>query len=733
MNIGRHTDKGLYIQLYSIHGLIRGNNLELGRDADTGGQTKYVVELGKALSEDPRVEKVELITRWIKDKKVSADYSVPEEKINDKFSIVRIRCGGGKYIRKELLWNHLDEFIDKSIKHIKSVGRLPDIIHSHYAEAGYVCTELTQFFGIPFVHTGHSLGRAKLRKLLDDGMDPDDIEKRFKISHRINVEENIIHFANSIVTSTKQEIQKQYGEYQNTSNGRFKVIPPGVDLDKYYPYNARIELDQDTSRLLQVISSKLLNFFVQMDKPLILTVCRADKRKNISGLITAFGEDKELQKKANLAIFAGIRSDIQQMEENEREVLTEILLLMDKYNLYGKMAIPKKHNTHTEVPELYRIAADTGGVFVNAALTEPFGLTLIEAAACGVPVVATGDGGPRDIIGNCKNGILVDVSDTKNISESINKIIDDKNLWKDFSVNGINNVRKYYTWKAHIETYLEEAGKLIKQVQDNTEAFAPLGRKLLVAEKLIISDIDNTLIGDDESLKEFIELLNSTDSKIGFAVATGRSIDSAVEVLKEYNIPFPEIIISSVGSEIYYNYRNELIPSTGWKAHIRYQWNREKVKKILDNLDFLKYQDKSEQREFKLSYYVNDDSKLLEEVKNTLIQNKVKANIIFSHGELLDILPYRASKGKAIRYLAYRWNIPFEKILVAGDSGNDKEMLKGDLLAVVVANHSSELELLKGQNRIYFSKRKFAGGIVEGINHYNFLEKKSEVEVEQND
>jgi sucrose-phosphate synthase len=727
------SDKKLFIQLYSVHGLIRGQNLELGKDADTGGQTKYVVEFGKTLSEDPRIEKVELITRWIKDKKVSGDYSVSEEKINNKFSIIRLRCGGGKYIRKELLWNHLEEFIDKSIKHIKSIGRIPDIIHGHYADAGFVCMELARFFGITFIHTGHSLGRSKLKKLLEDGMDPDDIEKRFKISHRVNIEEKIIRYANKIITSTKQEIQKQYGEYQNTAEAKFKIIPPGVELDRYYPYNERMTLDEDTVRLHHVISSKLLNFFVQMDKPLILTVCRPDKRKNISGLITAYGEDKSLQKKANLAIFAGIRSDIQKMEDNERETLTEILLLMDKYNLYGKMAIPKKHNTHTEVPELYRIAADTGGVFVNAALTEPFGLTLIEAAASGIPVVATDDGGPRDIISNCKNGILVDVSDTKNTSEAINKIIDDKNLWKDFSVNGIKNVRKYYTWKAHTDTYLEEVEKLIKQAQDNTEAFAPIGKKLMVAEKIIISDIDNTLIGDNEALGEFIELLNSTDSKIGFAIATGRSIDSAVEVLKEYSIPSPDFFISSVGSEIHYNYHGELIYSTGWHAHIRHQWDRDKVKKVLDKLDFLTKQDEKNQREFKLSYYIDNGAERIKEIKNALIKNKIKVNIIFSHEELLDILPYRASKGKAIRYMSFRWNIPFEKILVAGDSGNDWGMLKGDLLGVVVANHSSELEPLKGQNRIYFAKRKYAGGIIEGIGHYDFLKKRGEVKVEQDD
>ena len=724
------TKKGFYIQLYSIHGLIRGTNLELGRDADTGGQTKYVLELAQTISKDPRVEKVELVTRQIKDKKVSDDYSVPEEKVNDKLSIVRIRCGGGKYIRKELLWNHLEEFVDKSIKHIKNVGRLPDVIHSHYADAGYVCTELTQFFGIPFIHTGHSLGRDKLRKLLSDGMDPDDIEKKYKLNHRINIEENIIHFSNRIITSTHQEIENQYGDYQNTTKGKFRVIPPGVDLERFYPYNARLNLDDESSKLLVTISQELLKFFVDVAKPLILTVCRPDKRKNITGLITAFGEDKELQKKANLAIFAGIREDIQEMPDNEREVLTDILLLMDKYNLYGKMAIPKRHDTHTEVPELYRIAADSGGVFVNAALTEPFGLTLIEAAACGVPVVATDDGGPRDILKNCKSGILVDVSDSKNISDAINKIIDGKKLWKKFSEEGMKNVRKHYTWDAHVEKYLEEVGDLIEQGQDNMKIFAPVGKKLLDAEKLIVSDIDHTLLGDDEALKDFIELLNQTDSKVGFAVATGRTMDSAFDVLKENNVPYPDIIISSVGAEIYYNYQGRLIYSSGWKAHIKHQWYRERIRKLLSQFKFLQYQEDENQREFKISYYTSENPEYLEKVNRALIRNKIKANVIFSHGQYLDILPYRASKGKAIRYLAYRWNILSEHILVAGDSGNDSEMLKGDLLGVVVANYSSELEALKGQNRIYFAGRKYAGGIIEGINHYHFLKLKKENPVE---
>ncbi len=101
------SSDGLCIQLLSIHGLLRAENLELGRDADTGGQVKYVVELAKALGQREDVQKVELFARLISDKAVSEDYAQPIEKISDKCRVVRIQCGGRKYIRKELLWPFL--------------------------------------------------------------------------------------------------------------------------------------------------------------------------------------------------------------------------------------------------------------------------------------------------------------------------------------------------------------------------------------------------------------------------------------------------------------------------------------------------------------------------------------------------------------------------------------------------------------------------------------------------
>ena len=100
----------------------------------------------------------------------------------------------------------------------------------------------------------------------------------------------------------------------------------------------------------------------------------------------------------------------------------------------------------------------------------------------------------------------------------------------------------------------------------------------------------------------------------------------------------------------------------------------------------------------------------------------MKVKVIHSHEAYLDILPIRASKGLAIRYLIMKWGLTPERVLVAGDSGNDEEMLRGNTLGVVVGNYSPELRHLYGKPRIYFAEKSYADGIIEGIEYYNFLE-----------
>ena len=716
--------------MFSIHGLLRSENLEMGRDADTGGQIKYVIELAGSLSRKSQVERVDLFTRLISDKSVSDDYAVPVEVVNEKFRIIRIQCGGKKYIRKELLWSYLDEYVDKTIKFIRQEKRIPDIFHGHYADGGYVAGQLAGLFSVPFIFTGHSLGRAKQDKLLKEGISEHEIEKRYKIQHRIHVEEDILKTADLIVASTNQEINQQYGQYRDNGMPSYAVIPPGLDVEKFHPYyhtNLSGSEPSETERYAQAsVMEELDRFFKQPDKPLILTLCRPDKRKNITGLIQAFGEDMELQSMANLAIFAGIRKDITLMEDNEKEVLTRMLLLMDKYDLYGKMAIPKKHDFENEVPALYRIAAEKRGVFINPALTEPFGLTLIEAAATGLPIVATNDGGPKDTIANCKCGLLIDPTRPGEISKALKAIITHTNKWKQFSKSGVMNVRKHYTWESHVQKYVNEIRPLRAEANmQGMKVAVPsdaIGRRLINLNYFLITDIDNTLIGGDNShLKKLCSFLQKNRESIGFGIATGRTIDSAVSYLKEHKVPLPDVVISSVGVELYYGKKLQL--SNGWETHISRKWERNKIKALLDDLPFLEYQPEPSQRKYKISYNMNPEKDRLTQIHNLLIKNKCRYNLIYSHDQYLDILPYRASKGKALRYLSYKWEIPMQNFLVCGDSGNDEEMLRGVSMSVVVGNYSHELEHLRGGRNIYFANGKYAEGILEALDHYQFIDK----------
>jgi sucrose-phosphate synthase len=722
--------KSYHIQMFSLHGLIRADNLELGRDADTGGQVTYVLELARQLSTLDAVARVDLFTRLIADKAVSDDYARAVETVNDKLRIVRIQCGGRKYLRKELLWPHLDEFIDKTVKFIKRDQAIPDIVHGHYPDAGYVAMELARFFGLPFIFTGHSLGRVKKQKLLNDGVPAVDLNRRYRIDHRIGVEEELLGRADLVITSTRQEIKEQYGLYRNKDRPAFMVVPPGLDVERFHPYYRDLlpQNDKDEAAMYAraSLTQELNRFFMHPDKPLILALCRPDKRKNISGLVRAYGEDLDLQAMANLAVFAGLRKDIESMEDNEREVLTEMLLRLDRYDLYGKMAIPKKHDFESEVPELYRIAAEKGGVFVNPALTEPFGLTLLEASATGLPFVATRDGGPQDIVANCKNGILVDPSKPAKIAGALKSIIADREKWDTFSKNGIMNVRQHYTWESHARTYMDKIGKLAAIAETTDMATArptdAIGKRLTRLKALFVTDIDHTLVGEDNThLPDLLKALNDHRSTVGFVVATGRTVESARAHLKQHGVEGVDILITSVGAEIYYG--PQLQPSRSWESHIAASWEPDKIRRALQDLPFLEDQEEDTQRAFKISYYMNPGKDRLAEIHNRLLSQKCRYNLVYSHDQFLDILPYRASKGKAIRFLSYKWEIPLRHIAVAGDSGNDEEMLRGEPLAIVVANYSRELEALRKSRHVYFATQPFAGGIREGLEKYRFFEK----------
>ncbi len=182
------------------------------------------------------------------------------------------------------------------------------------------------------------------------------------------------------------------------------------------------------------------------------------------------------------------------------------------------------------------------------------------------------------------------------------------------------------------------------------------------------------------------------------------------------------MLITSGGSAIHY--APDLTADTYWARHIDHGWTPHVVRRVLDDLPGLNLQPKAERSRFKISYYY--DPRIapgLDEITSLLHQEDLAANVIISFGQFLDVLPIRASKGMALRYVADHWGIPLSHILAAGGSGADEDMMRGNTLAVVVANrHHEELSHLVDTERVYYAKQAHALGILEAIDHFNFFD-----------
>ncbi|MFZ0257291.1 MAG: HAD family hydrolase [Gammaproteobacteria bacterium] len=701
----------LYIALFSVHGLIRGENLELGRDADTGGQTLYVVELARALAERPEVEQVDLFTRRIVDAAVDADYAESEESLGSKARIVRLNAGPDGYIRKELLWDFLDAFADNALDYFRAHGRAPNFVHSHYADAGYVGLRIAHQLGVPLVHTGHSLGRVKRRRLLASGLKRDEIESRYNMSRRVEAEEATLEATSLVIVSSHNEIEEQYELYDHYQPERMAVVPPGTDLERFHPPTG----EESAAPLRETIA----RFLRDPDKPMILALSRLDERKNIVTLLDAYGDSPDLQAAANLVIVAGNRDDIRDLDAGPREILGEILALVDYHDLYGRVAYPKQLSPG-QIPMLYRLAAMTKGVFVNPALTEPFGLTLIEAAASGLPLVATEDGGPRDIIANCDNGLLIDPLDKADMARALLEIVTDEDNWQRLAINGLKGVQSHYAWHAHATHYLEKLKPILRAAERPPVGEMP-ARALLFQDRSVVVELDHALLGDAAGLKSFVQLLRPKRVHVGFGVATAYGLGRALKLLRKNKIPLPDLVITGMGTEIHY--APQLMTDIAWAQHIDHQWNPRAVHRILRELPGLELGRRSEQLRFKLRYDI-DHSKApaVEEINRLFRKEDENINLFISEGRYLDVTPARASKGFALRYFADQWNIPLERILVVGASASDETMVRGNTLGAVVANpQAQELSHLADVEGVYFCNHESAKGIIEAIEYYDFF------------
>ena len=430
----------MFIMHIALQGCLRARAVPYGLTADTGGHIKYLLELVEA-AEAAGVARQEIVVRRFHDEALGLHYARRVEPFGPRSRIVRIDGASARYLAKEEMAGEIPALIDNLVAHIGRTGR-PDVIHAHYADAGTVAGEIRRRLGIPFVFTGHSLGRVKAGTIgRADAV----------LQRRIDAEERVIAGADRIVVSSRDEAKRQYGLYDAIRGREHAILlnPPGCDLER------------TDAALPPALRRRIEGPLADPRRPAVLALARPVRKKNLAGLVRAFAHGT-LRERANLVVFAGTRGDLREEGGEHRAVLEELLYLQDRHDLAGHMVMPK-HHAPGDVPAIYAWARRTGGVFANVALNEPFGLTFLEAAAAGLPVVATEHGGPKDIVGRLGNGLLVDPEDDAAIAAALERLLDDRALHAACARQGEERVA-HYGWRRHARDYLADLARLVRPV-----------------------------------------------------------------------------------------------------------------------------------------------------------------------------------------------------------------------------------------------------------------------------
>ena len=232
----------------------------------------------------------------------------------------------------------------------------------------------------------------------------------------------------------------------------------------------------------------------------------------------------------------------------------------------------------------------------------------------------------------------------------------------------------------------------------------------------LISDVDDTMLGNDDALIEFGRYYKRLRGEVSLVYASGRVVESLERTIKATLLPTPEAIIAGVGSEI--RWFPSLEPLPGWHERVPSTWNAERVREILVSEEDLTLQPEDVQTAYKVSFFLPDaPPERLEALSRKLREAAIEAHCIYSSQRDLDFLPAGMNKGTAAAYLARYWQIPQDHVFVAGNSGNDRDLLSQGFLGIVVGNAQDELKRLAGP-RIYIAREHHARGVVSGLRHW---------------
>ncbi len=476
------------VALISPHGWFGQHNV-LGRP-DTGGQVVYILDQAKALEDFLREDlrraglditpKILILTRLIPEHEGTTSNLrlEPVEQTENCFILrVPFREKEGRvvehWISRFRIWPYLDRYAREAEQELLAeFGGRPDLIVGNYSDGNLVGTLLSKSLGVIQCNIAHALEKSKY---LFSDLYWHRFEEEYNFSIQFTADLIAMNHANFIISSTRQEITGtetsigQYESYQfftmpglmrvtsgiNLFHPRFNVIPPGVNEEIFFPYTEKSRRDpargaELARSIFEDEDENSIGRLARPELPPIFSIARLDRIKNLTGLAEAYGRNEELRSRANLVVVASVLNPEHSKDAEEQAEIARMYEIIERHGLRPHMRWLGRRLAKEETGEIYRVIADRGGVFVQPALFEAFGLTILEAMHSGLPVFATAFGGPSEIIVDRQSGFLINPTVYEEMSGTVADFFAaceaDPDHWLGFSERGLRRARENFTW-----------------------------------------------------------------------------------------------------------------------------------------------------------------------------------------------------------------------------------------------------------------------------------------------
>ncbi|WP_088006148.1 HAD-IIB family hydrolase [Indiicoccus explosivorum] len=233
------------------------------------------------------------------------------------------------------------------------------------------------------------------------------------------------------------------------------------------------------------------------------------------------------------------------------------------------------------------------------------------------------------------------------------------------------------------------------------------------ATHILATDLDGTLVGDAEALQELLSFYSEQAYDVALVYVTGRHLRSALSLAERENLPVPDVLITDVGAEIHIG--SDLEKDLRWDEMMTEGWQPEAVSRLAEAAEGLTLQEIPTR--CRLSYHA-DGPETAGRFEQSLKDSGIPHTFVFSSGRDVDVLPAAAGKGRALSYVFDKFGVRDARILIAGDSGNDRDMLELGHPAVIVGNAHPELRRTEALPHVFRASRRCAGGIREAWEHF---------------